>query len=314
MNTRLPPTDRRAFLKTALTAAASLLASPAWAASRPRRGYIDAHVHVWTSDLQKYPIAKGFSVRKDMDPPSFTPEELFANCRPQGVERIVLVQMSFYKFDNRYMLDSMHAHPGVFSGIGIIDHDSPNVLADMRHLTRQGVRGFRLYGKRRQVESWFKSPGMQAMWKQAADDGIAMCILANPNALPAVHRMCEAHPKTRVVIDHFARIGMKGSIHQTDVDNLRRLAAFPHVYVKTSAFYALGQKKAPYTDLAPLIRTLRDAFGSHRLMWASDCPFQVQKGHTYADSIALIRDRLDFLTPEEKSWMLHRTAERVFFT
>ncbi|WP_345736276.1 hypothetical protein [Prosthecobacter algae] len=27
-------------------------------------------------------------------------------------------------------------------------------------------------------------------------------------------------------------------------------------------------------------------------MWASDCPFQVDPGHTYKDSIALIRDRL----------------------
>jgi predicted TIM-barrel fold metal-dependent hydrolase len=84
--------------------------------------------------------------------------------------------------------------------------------------------------------------------------------------------------------------------------------------VKTSAFYALGKKKAPYTDMGPLIHRLRDAYGAHRLMWASDCPFQVQEGHTYANSIALIRDRLDFLTPEDKSWMLRKTAEKVFFS
>ena len=83
--------------------------------------------------------------------------------------------------------------------------------------------------------------------------------------------------------------------------------------MKTSAFYALGEKKAPYTDMAPLIRKLRDTFGAQRLMWASDCPFQVQNGHTYADSIAVIRDRLDFLSPEDKEWMLRKTAEKVFF-
>ena len=33
-----------------------------------------------------------------------------------------------------------------------------------------------------------------------------------------------------------------------------------------------------------MIRTLRDAFGANRLMWATDCPYQVQDGHTYADS------------------------------
>ena len=36
---------------------------------------------------------------------------------------------------------------------------------------------------------------------------------------------------------------------------------------------------APYTDLAPMIRELGDAYGAERLMWATDCPFQVMKGH-----------------------------------
>ena len=59
---------------------------------------IDAHVHVWTPDTTKYPLAPGYT-KESMKPPSFTPEELFAYCRPEGVERIVLIQMSFYGFD-----------------------------------------------------------------------------------------------------------------------------------------------------------------------------------------------------------------------
>jgi predicted TIM-barrel fold metal-dependent hydrolase len=84
--------------------------------------------------------------------------------------------------------------------------------------------------------------------------------------------------------------------------------------VKTSAFYALGKKQAPYLDLGPMIRECRDHFGAQRLMWASDCPFQVDPGHNYHDSIALIRDRLDFLSADDKEWMLRRTAEKVFWT
>lgn len=63
-----------------------------------------------------------------------------------------------------------------------------------------------------------------------------------------------------------------------------------------------------------MIRRLRDTFGPQRLMWASDCPFQLQRGHTYADSIALIRDQLDFLSATDRYWMLRGTAEKVFFT
>jgi predicted TIM-barrel fold metal-dependent hydrolase len=306
-----PLFSRRAFL--ASTALAAFAPAGCATLDQSRSGSIDGHVHVWTPDTHRYPLAAGFS-RKDMAPPSFTPAQLFAHCRPAGVRRVVLVQMNFYEFDNRYMLDSMHAHPGVFSGIGIVNETKPNLGETMKALGREGVRGFRVYADREKVARWEHSDDMKKMWAHAADHGQAICLLADPEALPAIQRMCRAYPKTRVVIDHFARIGMKGPIRRSDLDQLRRLADFPHTHVKTSAFYALGAKRAPYTDLGPMIHTLRDTFGARRLMWGSDCPYQVQHGHTYADSIGLIRDRLEFLTDDDKDWMLRRTAEKLFFS
>jgi len=84
------------------------------------------------------------------------------------------------------------------------------------------------------------------------------------------------------------------------------------VKVKLSAFYALGAKQPPHLELAPLIRRVYEAFGPQRLMWASDCPYQVQS-ESYEDSLALVRDRLDFLTADDKEWLLRRTAEATFF-
>jgi predicted TIM-barrel fold metal-dependent hydrolase len=278
-------------------------------------GWIDAHVHVWTPDTEAYPIDKAYK-KENMKPPSFTPEELFALSHPQGVTRIVLIQMSFYKFDNTYMLDMMKKHPGVFSGVAVIDGDAPDVEQTMSALKQSGVRGFRLYaGQKEVVEAWVKSPGMRAMWKYGADNGLAMCPLSNPEALPAIAAMCKQFPHTPVVIDHFSRIGASGTVEQSELDALCRLADFENTHVKTSAFYALGKKAAPYTDLGPMIVRLRDAFGTQRLMWATDCPYQVQNGHSYAASIALIRDRLDdVLSPEDKNWILRDTAQKVFFS
>ncbi len=300
---------RRRFLQSTL---AATLAAPRLQAAG-EKGFIDAHVHVWTPDTRAYPIAEGFT-QADLAPPSFTPEELLAQARPHGVDRIVLIQMSFYRTDNRYMLDSMARFPGVFGGVAIIDHEAADAVAQMKALKAKGVRGFRLYTDKKNAESWLQSDAMKRMWAAGADEGLAMCLLANPDALPAVHALCQAFPKTPVVIDHFARLGMKGAPAESDVENLVRLADFERVHVKTSAFYALGEKKAPYTDLAPMIRRLRDSYGANRLMWATDCPYQVGEGHTYGDSIALIRDRLDFLSAEDKAWMLRGTAEKVFFS
>jgi predicted TIM-barrel fold metal-dependent hydrolase len=301
-------TTRRVFIGS--TALAALV--PAGSNANQGESFIDAHVHVWTSDTTKYPLAANFTPA-DLDPPSFTPEQLFAHCRPEGVTRIVLIQMSYYQSDNRYMLDVIARHPGVFSGVGIIDENAPEVRRRMLDLRNKGVRGLRVYAGDRDIGVWMGSPGMAEMWKVAADENVSVCPLINPEALPTIEKMCGRFPRTPVVIDHFARIGVTGSVARSDLDNLLRLSSHRSVHVKTSAFYALGEKKPPYLDLAPMIRELRDAFGPERLMWASDCPFQVNPGHTYHDSIALIRDRLDFLTPEDKAWMLRKTAEKVFF-
>jgi hypothetical protein len=58
-------------------------------------GFIDAHVHVWTDDTGHYPLAAGYKP-EDMKPKRFTPEDLFKRTKPAGVDRVVLIQMSYY--------------------------------------------------------------------------------------------------------------------------------------------------------------------------------------------------------------------------
>lgn len=275
-------------------------------------GWIDAHVHVWTPDTERYPLAAGFR-REEMVPRSFTPEELLSHATPCGVRRIVLIQMSFYGFDNSYMLDAMEQHDGVFSGVAVIDDDARRPQDEMRRLAERGVRGFRIYPRNRPLERWLAGDGMEAMWRCGADEGLAMCHLINPDALASVDAMCERYPRTPVVIDHFGRVGIDGIIRERDVAALCRLARHPETSVKVSAFYALGKKQPPYDDLIPMIRRLVEAFGPQRLMWATDCPYQVTS-HRYLDSLELIRDRCDFLSAEDKAWILRKTAERVFFS
>ena len=66
--------------------------------------------------------------------------------------------------------------------------------------------------------------------------------------------------------------------------------------------------------MAPLIKKAVAAFGPSRCMWESDCPFQVQGAHTYQASVDLVLKRLDFLSADDKEWLLRKTAEQFFFT
>ena len=296
--------------------ALGLAARPIPAASSPALAdgdWIDAHVHVWTPDLDRYPIQSQFTVEQ-MVPRSFTPEELFAHCRPSGVQRVVLIQMSYYGTDNRYMLDQIAAYPGVFSGVGIVDHRIEQLPEAIDHLAEHGVKGLRIHPTSAdEAKEWVQDAGMNRLWSHCGKTGVAVCPLINPGDLEAIDQLAEKHRDTTVVIDHFARIGVSGSIEEDRLQKLCSLARHPKCYVKTSAFYALGKKQAPHDDLIPMIRRVLDAYGPQRLMWASDCPYQVQAPHAYDPSIALVRDRIDFLSPSDRKWMLRDTAAKVFF-
>lgn len=275
--------------------------------------YIDAHVHVWTPDISHYPLAEGYK-KEDMKPPSFTPEELFKHSRPAGVDRINLIQMSYYGFENRYMEDMIALYPDVFVGTAVIDPlaDRPDVR--MNELAKKKVRAFRILPALSKLPParWLEPAGYSTMFDAGARNNQAMSCLINPDALPEVDRMCRKFPETPVIIDHLSRIGVDGTIVDKDVDALCALSQHKRVMVKVGAFYALGKKKPPYRDLGPLIQRVVKAFGANRCMWESDCPFQVVD-HKYQDSIDLIRTRLDFLTNEDKDWLLRRTAEEFFF-
>lgn len=274
------------------------------------KGYIDAHVHLWTDDFSKYPLASGFTPA-DLAVRRFMPADILAKAKRNGVQRVVLVQMSYYGFDNSLMLDAIARYPSRFRGIAVIDVDAKEPGETMRRLAGSHVRGFRIMALDPAARPLDRA-GLKKMFQCGATENLAMCFLTSPEFLPGIGSLCDEFPETPVVIDHMARIGMDGTIRSNDVDALCRLAKYPRTMVKISAFYALGRKQPPHDDLAPLIHSLVTAFGPSRLMWASDAPFQLMH-ESYRDSIGLVREWLPFLSSSDKDEILRGSAEKLFF-
>lgn len=274
---------------------------------------IDGHCHVWTPDLEHYPLASGFKV-EDMNPRSFTLEELFAVSEPHGVRKINLIQMSYYRFDNSYMLDMIRLHPDRLVGTAIVDPLGADPAGEMRALRPKGVRAFRIHREysKEPPERWLRPDGYRAMFAEAERSDMALSCLVDPSGFAEIDRMCGLYPKSPVIIDHLGRIGVDGTIRDEDVEALAGLAKHPRVYVKIGAFYALGRKTPPYLDLAPMIEKVVKAYGPRRCFWETDCPFQVVKDK-YGDSLALVRDHLPFLSEEDREWLLAKTAETLLF-
>ena len=289
------------------------------AAPDPRQPVFDAHVHIWTPDIAKFPLSPGFYPKDFGKIPSITAEELMAHSKPAGVTVINLVQMTWYGLDHTYILDVIRRYPRNFVGTGIVPAFSDATLASpdltMVELAKGGIYAFRLLGRKNAPGApaqWMDHPGYEKMFTAAARHNLALSFLMGPDDLPELDRMCTRHPDAPVIIDHICRIGVSGQIEEAAVAALCKMARHRRVMLKVGAFYALGAKREPYTDLLPLIRRVVSAFGPERCMWESDAPFQIQKPHSYAASVALIRDHADFLSASDKRHILFNTANRFF--
>lgn len=274
--------------------------------------WIDAHSHIWTPDTSQFKLQPGMTV-EDLAPKSFTADELMAVAKPAGVGRVVLIQHTlFHGYDTSYLTDAWRRQPQRFRVVGMVDDLRPNAGRAMRQLLQQGVTGFRIV-PRKGITDWLQTDGMTEMWKTAAQTRQSICCLVNPFNLPEVGAACGRHPDTPVVIDHFGRVGIDGQIRDADVSQLCALSKHRNVKIKISAYYALGNKQPPHHELIPMIKRLYETFGADRLMWASDCPYQLDGDNNYAASIALIRDVMDFVTDEERRKLLRTTAQETFF-
>ena len=318
------PCERRKFLASSLAATAALLVGcrphtvvTPTAPSAAKSGWIDAHTHLWTPDTQKFPLATWAKVA-DMQPPSFTAEEWLALARPAGVEQAVLVQHSpLYGYDSSYLLDCCQHYPGTFSLIGRIDERLPDLDDRLRQQRKQGLRGLRIsptvHGDRTSVldpPNWLKASEMRALWRAAADQDVIMCPLLAPEFLPTLDPMCQEFPQVKCVIDHLGQVDIT---QEEQITNLLRLSRHPNVYVKVSAFYKFGTKRPPYLELGPLIQRLVNAFGAGRLMWGSDCPYQLNDGNTFQAAVDLVAKHLNFLAAADRQKLLRDTAAKLFF-
>ena len=290
-------------------------------ATPPGPAVVDAHAHVWSPDLQKYPLAPGLT-SEDLWFPSFTVEELVQRGSRAGVTRYNLIQMTCYGLDHSYILDAIANDPTRFVGTGIVpafsDVSLPSPDRTMTALARAGIYAFRIRGQLTRPalgsgERWMDHPGFDKMFAAGARHDLCLSFLMNPADLPELDRMCRRYPETPVIIDHFCLIGKQPDSVETETRALCRMARHPRVMLKLGAFYALGKKRPPYRDMLPLIRRLVDAFGPDRCMWESDAPLQTRNGHTFEAAIAVIRDHADFLSSSDKQQILAGTAERLFF-
>ena len=217
----------------------------------------DTHAHVID---HRYPFADG----RDYTPDPCPLEDYLAMLDRNGFERGVLIQPSFYGFDNRCLLDALDRADGRL--VGVMVPAPATTGRDLEALHSRGVRGVRC--------NLVNSGGLQAEavlhWQPALRElgwHVAFQIIVDD--MPNLRAFLEPFT-VPVVIDHMGR--------PRDLDpaaprvaQLIELVRDGACYVKLSAPYRFSRAAPPWPDVIPLARALVSA-NAAGCMWATDWP------------------------------------------
>jgi L-fuconolactonase len=273
----------------------------------------DTHTHVISPDATSYPTdpigghQSDWSQKRPVDAAG-----LLRAIDEAGIAKAVVVQAStVYGHDNRYVVETVRAHPSRFVGVYSIDALAPDAVERIDHWQAQGLSGFRLFttGSTMPGQSdWLGHKDSFAAWAHAERRGIPVCLQMTMEGLPALRALLERFPGVRVLLDHCARPELADGAPFTAASALFDMAAFPGVYLKltnrTLAAATLGQS-TPQAFLARVMET----FGAGRIAWGSNFPAAEGALPTL---VATAHEALSSLSPDDQAMIFSGTAATIY--
>lgn len=299
---------RRRFLRT--TAASPLLATPAFMQAEEddrRTPVIDTHLHCFAGKGDpRFPYHPDGPYQPE-EPA--TPEHLLRLMDEAGVDYAVVVHPEPYQDDHRYLEHCLDVGGGKLKGTCLFFADRPGSLDRMTQLVerREGqIVAARIHAYAPDRLPPFGTPELRALWERIGALGLAVQLHFEPRYAPGFEPMIEACPETTVIIDHLGR-PFQGTPEEHAV--VVSWSRFPNTVMKLSSLPEKGQY--PHRDIAPVIRTLTDAYGADRLIYGGGFGAGAT-GASYRAYRERLLSYLKHLSAEDQAKVLGGNAARLF--
>jgi predicted TIM-barrel fold metal-dependent hydrolase len=268
----------------------------------------DAQIHVWEVDRPDRPWPREQRGTPQL-PNGFSAEQAIAAMDAAGVDRAVLVPPSWIGENNATALEAAAAFPSRFAVMGRIDPTAAGLSERLATWLQQPhMLGIRLTLHYPPMSNWLADGSLDLFWRECARFGIPVMAFV-PGAPGSLAAVAAADPDLRLILDHMAvPLGLHGAQAFVQQDDLLALAAYGNVSVKVSAVPCYSAERYPYRDVQPYLRRIYEAFGPRRLLWGSDL---TRLPGTYSECADLFRKELDFLSADDRAWIMGQSAAAV---
>ncbi len=221
----------------------------------------DTHAHVVADDTESYP----FVANRSYTPPPAPEDNYLSMLQRTGMHRGVLVQISVYGDDNRYMLEVLKRHPDTLRGVGVVRDTVTD--KQLRQMHEAGVRGLRinvLFGGGTGFDA------MEALARKIADYGWHMQFLLDARQLPELLPRLKKLPVPGV-IDHMGHMPVAEGINHPGFRAMQELIEHHGWWVKLSGAYRISDDFPAFRNVTPWAQALI-ATNEDQMLWGSDWP------------------------------------------
>jgi predicted TIM-barrel fold metal-dependent hydrolase len=261
---------------------------------------IDSQLHCFYADTPERPWPKGASTTHGT---AFTTEQALALMDQHGVQAAVLVPPGWNGWDNQYSVDAALAQPKRFGVMGRLNFEAADARQQLENFRRPGMLGVRFFIS---GDPWMSllTPELDWVWEIAEKTRLPV-MSTIPGNIAGFEPILVRHPDLRLIIDHAGRHprGALDDAAWSDAGQLYALARYKNVSVKVSSLPCSSTQPYPFANLHRHIKAMYDHFGPQRLMWGSD---MTRLTSTYDENVRLFTQALDFMTSEDKEWVMGR--------
>jgi 2-pyrone-4,6-dicarboxylate lactonase len=272
--------------------------------TRPRfampAGSCDAHFHVFEP---------GFPAVEEplYTFPDATLDQYLRLAGVLGIERMVLVQPTYYGTDNSLALDVLRRTGGRCRGVVRIDEDTSDETLDRYHAA--GVRAIRLdLFARATLPKADIIAYIRRMAARTTPRGWHLQFYSPGTVVRDLLPFLAEFDDT-IVIDHMGYMLEADGLTAADFDRLLRIVEQGRCWIKLSGPYRIAKHK-PLSSLQSLGRSLV-ATRPDRLLWGSDWPHLPNGQRDTGELINLLADWAP--DPMDRHQILVDSPDRLFF-
>ena len=277
---------------------------------------IDAHMHLFAPSGERYPRGIHALYPKER---SALVEDYLQTMDVNDIAHSVLVSLDEH---DEYTREVLKSYPEKFSAVAVMNLAHPDPVADLlSRVELMPIIGYRIW-ELGDCEVPVRDLRFFPLLQEMSDRGIVAWFYSSPEQLRMLPRVLDELPELKVVLNHlgfcqteiltdeWARPRISTEIPPGTLPLVLSMAAYPQIAVHFSGHYAFSQEPFPYWDLQKISMDLLGAFGSDRLLWASDWPW-IAEMPGYAALGDIVELHLPSLSEAERGQVLGGNAHRL---